>query len=150
MNNPILIFICFIIVCALIGTFFLCDYITDPTKKYKKIQKEKYKAAKHKNHQFTTCPKCGKANDILSKFCTDCGNSFVKQYEATPKRNIIYCPNCGSDNIHFITIQASQNFDKDVACCGYLCFEAPGLLCGVKNKTEARTVRKCMSCNHEF
>ena len=64
--------------------------------------------------------------------------------------NKITCPQCGSDDIHFVTTQASQNFDKGDACCGYLLCGPLGLLCGVKNKTESKTVRKCMKCNNEF
>lgn len=62
----------------------------------------------------------------------------------------ITCPKCGSDNIHFVTIQASQNFDKGDACCGFLLCGPLGLLCGVKDKTESKTVRKCMNCTNEF
>jgi ribosomal protein L7/L12 len=62
----------------------------------------------------------------------------------------ITCPRCGSDNVHFITVQSSQNFDKGDACCGYLLCGPLGLLCGVKGKNENKTVRKCMNCNQEF
>ena len=68
----------------------------------------------------------------------------------TKERNKITCPQCGSDDIHFVTTQASQNFDKKDACCGYLLCGPLGLLCGVKDKTESKTVRKCMKCNREF
>ena len=97
------------------------------------------------------CPNCGNNNEQQNKFCPNCGTALESNKEDPQKpKDIVYCPNCGSDNIHFVTVQASQNFNKGDACCGYLCCGAPGLLCGVKDKTEARTVRKCMSCNHEF
>ena len=119
------------------------------------------------------CPVCGAQNDIENNFCTSCGkqlnniindktsgnetsvnpqvaNQQTININTSGNRDIIVCPKCGSTNIHFVTTQASQNFDAGDACCGYALCGAPGLLCGVKHKTEAETVRKCMSCNHEF
>ena len=64
--------------------------------------------------------------------------------------DVIRCPKCGSTNIHFVTIQASQDFDVESACCGYFLCGPLGLLMGVKDKKERKTIRKCMSCLHEF
>ena len=121
-----------------------CDNATDP-------EPESHKSKENKMNQSKICSNCGSFNEAQNNFCTKCGTALKDKKEDLPKpKNIVYCPNCGSDNIHFVTVQASQNFDKEDACCGYLCCGAPGLLCGVKDKTEARTIRKCMSCNHEF
>ena len=114
--------------------------------------------------QVKYCPACGAQNNIENNFCVSCGKKLIKepvQQEASQnnqtinvntgsKRDLIVCPKCGSTNIHFVTTQASQNFDAKDACCGYALCGTPGLLCGVKHKTESKTVRKCMSCNHEF
>lgn len=105
---------------------------------------------------FIYCKHCSKKNDKSSKFCSNCGkplqeNPLVLLDENNNQnRDIIRCPKCGSTNIHFVTTQASQNFDKGDACCGYLLCGPLGLLCGMKDKTESKTVRKCMSCTHEF
>ena len=110
--------------------------------------------------QIKYCPACGTQNDIKNNFCTKCGKRLTinteqpNDYEKinfNTSNDIITCPLCGSTNIHFITIQASQNFDGKDACCGYLFCGTPGALCcGIKDKTEAETIRKCMSCNYEF
>jgi len=114
--------------------------------------------------QVKYCPSCGSQNDLENNFCVSCGKKLIKepvQQEASQnnqtinintgsQRDLIVCPKCGSTNIHFVTTQASQNFDAKDACCGYALCGTPGLLCGVKDKTESKTVRKCMSCNHEF
>ena len=64
--------------------------------------------------------------------------------------DVVRCPKCGSKNVEFVTYQASSNFDKGDACCGYLMCGPIGLLCGAKDKTTAKTVRKCKKCGHEF
>jgi hypothetical protein len=103
------------------------------------------------------CSKCSAKNQEGSNFCCNCGaplhqvNNFaVSNLNTGSDRNKILCPKCGSDNIHFVTIQSSQNFDKSDACCGYLLCGPLGLLCGVKDKTQRKTIRKCMMCNNEF
>ena len=105
------------------------------------------------------CSNCGNEINNNSKFCQHCGaeinnnsnsNLPIVTKEPVSNSNKVLCPKCGSDNIHFITVQASQNFDKSDACCGYLLCGPLGLLCGVKDKTESKTVRKCMNCNKEF
>ena len=100
------------------------------------------------------CNNCGAYNSEESKFCFNCGSPLTSEATQTnveeSRQKKITCPQCGSDNIHFVTVQSSQNFDKTDACCGYLLCGPLGLLFGVKNKTETKTVRKCMSCNHEF
>ena len=98
------------------------------------------------------CHNCGKAVVDGAKFCSECGTPLTGEAEIrpAPSSNKVLCPNCGSDNIHFVTSQTSSNFDKGDACCGYLLCGPLGLLCGVKDQTEPKTVRKCMSCNTEF
>ena len=112
------------------------------------------------------CPECGKEVSDAAKVCIHCGFPLEKNAldakvaTINPQTNQnsepnhaghkIFCPRCGSDNVHFITVQTSQNFDKGDACCGYLLCGPLGLLCGVKGKTESKTVRKCMNCTHEF
>lgn len=103
------------------------------------------------------CSNCGKEINDNAKFCENCGAKVnnegtydIVNVEPVSTSKRVLCPRCGSDNIHFITVQASQNFDKSDACCGYLLCGPLGLLCGVKDKTESKTVRKCMNCNNEF
>lgn len=91
------------------------------------------------------CHKCDAKNSAGSDFCAECGAKLAKDEE-----DIIRCPKCGSANVEFVTYQASSNFDKGNACCGYLLCGPLGLLCGAKDKTEAKTVRKCKKCGHEF
>ena len=45
------------------------------------------------------------------------------------------CPNCGSTNISSIinTNTHTKGFDGSDACCGYLLFGWPGILCGLCN-----------------
>ena len=45
------------------------------------------------------------------------------------------CPNCGSTNISSITDTHThtKGFDGGDACCGYLLFGWPGILCGLCN-----------------
>lgn len=78
----------------------------------------------------------------------------IDQYEEVDDDDedddVIRCPRCGSTNIHFVTKDTGSGIDKSDACCGYLLFGPIGLLCGVKDKKESTTVRKCMKCNHEF
>ncbi len=93
------------------------------------------------------CHKCGTQHSTNDKYCKNCGAS-LKNYEN--EEDEVRCPNCGSKNIDFVTYQASSNFDKGDACCGYLLCGPIGLLCGAKDKTEARTVRKCKKCGKEF
>ena len=96
------------------------------------------------------CNNCETYNPEESKFCSNCGSPLTPEAAQIHVEKKVTCPQCGSDDIHFVTIQSSQNFDKGDACCGYLLCGPLGLLCGVKDETETKTVRKCMSCNHEF
>jgi len=91
------------------------------------------------------CHKCGAKNLATNKTCESCGATLV-----TENDDVIRCPKCGSTNVEFVTYQASSNFDKSDACCGYLLCGPIGLLCGAKDKTPAKTVRKCKKCGHEF
>lgn len=93
------------------------------------------------------CPKCGSFNDDNAAFCASCGNPLKN---ARANDDIIRCPNCGSSQVEFVTYQASSNFNAENACCGYLLCGPLGILLGAEKKTEARTVRKCKNCGHEF
>lgn len=93
------------------------------------------------------CPKCGARNDDHAAFCSSCGNSLTN---INRNEDLISCPNCGSTQVEFVTYQSSSNFDAGDACCGYMLCGPLGLLFGAKPKTEARTVRKCKNCGHEF
>ena len=93
------------------------------------------------------CPKCGTKNLSSNNFCQKCGEKLHKVKEDD---DTVRCPKCGSKNVEFVTYQSSSNFDKNDACCGYLLCGPVGLLAGAKDKTEARTVRKCKKCGHEF
>ncbi len=104
------------------------------------------------------CKYCGSNLEENTNFCPHCGkslentnNTSLVYIEHTEKQeNKLTCPRCGSSNIHFVTIQGGQDFDKSDACCGYLLCGPLGLLCGVKDKQPTKTVRKCMNCNFEF
>ena len=119
------------------------------------------------------CPSCNKFVDEDVLFCPRCGHSFKEQNELTvvdansdssanqegsdssqeQKPNDdepIKCPNCGSTQVEFVTYQASSNFDAGDACCGWMLCGPIGLLFGQKEKTPAKTVRKCKKCGHEF
>ncbi len=98
------------------------------------------------------CKKCGCNNDNNNKFCANCGASLTDsehQNNRSPN-DTIRCPVCGSTNIHFITIQGGQRFDRSDACCGYLLCGPLGFLFGVKDKEPPKTYRQCMNCNHTF
>lgn len=98
------------------------------------------------------CRKCAYDNDKKNKYCAGCG-ALLEEAPESPRVNpddIVRCPFCGSSNVHFVTIQESQSFDKSDACCGYLLCGPLGLLCGVKDSKPPKTVRKCMNCQREF
>ena len=95
------------------------------------------------------CHKCGTKNSANSVVCKHCGAKLHKE-NADNHKDEVRCPKCGSNNVEFVTYQASSNFDKGDACCGYLVCGPIGLLAGAKEKTPAKTVRKCKSCGHEF
>lgn len=65
------------------------------------------------------------------------------------------CPRCGSNNISSIinTNRYSKGFSGGNACCGYLLFGWPGILCGLCNtgdKTTTNTTNICNDCGHRF
>lgn len=106
------------------------------------------------------CEFCGHTSDTDFKFCPQCGAEAGKQkdtkeaqgqVEPKPKEeDRVVCPKCGSENIHFVTVQEGSGFDRGNACCGYLLCGPLGLLCGVKDDKQIKTVRKCMKCGQEF
>ena len=101
---------------------------------------------KKSEEEVVYCHKCGTKHLSADSFCSNCGEP-LKQFE---EEDVIRCPKCGSKNIEFVTYQASSGFDKNDACCGYLLCGPIGLLCGAEDKKEAKTVRKCKNCCHEF
>ena len=66
------------------------------------------------------------------------------------------CPNCGSTNISSITDTHThtKGFDSGDACCGYLLFGWPGILCGLCNSgdttTFTHTTYICNDCGTRF
>ena len=69
---------------------------------------------------------------------------------------IMRCPNCGSTNISSITDTHThtKGFDGCDACCGYLLFGWPGILCGLCNTGDTtittRTTYICNDCGTRF
>ena len=59
------------------------------------------------------------------------------------------CPKCGSENISSImnSHTHSKGFDGGGACCGYLLFGWPGVLCGLCNTGESTTTHTTNICN---
>ena len=100
-----------------------------------------------KEPETVFCHKCGAKNLKTNEFCESCGAKLHKEPDGDDP---IRCPNCGSTQIEFVTYQASSNFDAGDACCGFILCGPIGLLCGQKDKTPAKTVRKCKKCGHEF
>ena len=98
------------------------------------------------NEEYVYCNKCGTKHSKEDSFCKNCGNPLRSDVDD----DSIRCPQCGSKDIGFVTYQASSNFDAGDACCGYLLCGPIGLLFGAKEKTEAKTVRKCKKCGYEF
>ena len=97
--------------------------------------------------EYVFCHRCGTKHSINENYCKNCGET-LKNLEK--EEDEVRCPKCGSKKVEFVTYQASSNFDKEDACCGYLLCGPIGLLCGAKNQTEARTVRKRKKCGEEF
>jgi uncharacterized CHY-type Zn-finger protein len=66
------------------------------------------------------------------------------------------CPRCGSENISSIidTKTHTKGFDGGDACCGYLLFGWPGVLCGLCNTGDTTTTTKttniCNDCGNRF
>lgn len=99
-------------------------------------------------NKYVFCHKCGTKNLATNSICVNCEATLILDEEN--EDDVVRCPSCGSKNIDFVTYQASSNFDKGDACCGYLLCGPLGLLCGAKDNTEAKTVRKCKKCGKEF
>lgn len=59
------------------------------------------------------------------------------------------CPKCGSENISSIvnTHTHTKGFDGSDACCGYLIFGWPGILCGLCNTGSETTIQSTNICN---
>ncbi len=72
------------------------------------------------------------------------------------KEIIMRCPKCGSENISSIvnTNTHTKGFDGGNACCGYLLFGWPGVLCGLCNTgdttTTTNTTNICNNCGYRF
>lgn len=64
--------------------------------------------------------------------------------------DVVRCPKCGSKQVEFVTYQSSQNYSAGKGLCGFLACGPIGALCGVGNKTPAKTNRKCKKCGYEF
>ena len=66
------------------------------------------------------------------------------------RRKIMRCPNCGSTNISSIinTNTHTKGFDGSDACCGYLLFGWPGILCGLCNTGDTTNI--CNDCGKRF
>lgn len=66
------------------------------------------------------------------------------------------CPKCGSENISSIvnTHSHTKGFDGSDACCGYLLFGWPGVLCGLcdtgDTTTTTHTTNICNECGKRF
>jgi len=66
------------------------------------------------------------------------------------------CPNCGSEDISNIvdTKTETKGFGGGRACCGYVLFGWPGILCGLcktgDTTTTTRTKRICNNCGRRF
>lgn len=65
------------------------------------------------------------------------------------------CPKCKSENISSIvnTHTHTKGFDGSDACCGYLIFGWPGVLCGLCNtgsETTTHTTNICNECGKRF
>ncbi|MDO4283181.1 MAG: hypothetical protein Q4D02_06040 [Clostridia bacterium] len=66
------------------------------------------------------------------------------------------CPYCKSNNISSIvdTETKTKGFGGGKACCGYLIFGWPGILCGLCNtgetKTKTKTTHVCQDCGKKF
>lgn len=108
------------------------------------------------------CKNCRAPIDENETACPYCGISTGKKKEvkveevsteeiSTKKVNDeIYCPSCGSSNIHFISKEGLTRFNVFAAICGF-CFLGPfGLLFGLLGRKKSNTVRKCMKCGKEF
>ena len=102
------------------------------------------------------CRYCNVPNPDENTHCCKCGEAFLNNAmtkgteKADGSDQTVICPECGSKDIHFLTIQTQQHFDAGDACCGYCLCGPLGLLAGVKGESSTRIVRKCMYCNHEF
>ncbi|MDD7218386.1 MAG: hypothetical protein PUI16_00035 [Clostridia bacterium] len=65
------------------------------------------------------------------------------------------CPNCGSDNCHYVsnTKVHSRGFGTGEACCGFLLMGPIGLLCGLCGMDTDSTVKEywvCENCGNKF
>lgn len=92
------------------------------------------------------CTKCGSKLHNDSKFCSNCGQST----QSDNNDDLIHCPKCGSTQISFVRYEDKQNYNLVSGICGLALCGPLGLLCGIKNKDEGKTVRKCQKCGHEF
>lgn len=69
------------------------------------------------------------------------------------------CPNCSSENISSVIDTHTHTKEKDFsggnACCGYVLFGWPGVLCGLcgsgsKTSKSTKTTHICNDCGRRF
>ena len=92
------------------------------------------------------CTRCGATNERTANFCKKCGVPLKTQgvYQHT-----VVCPKCGSHEIQYTTATREHDDDLD-ACCGFLLFGFPGLLCGLFSDPQQSPTRRCRRCGYEF
>lgn len=71
---------------------------------------------------------------------------------ASPERNVLKCPKCGSTRLQFVTKVKTKGVSVSDACCGYIILGPLGLLCGLcgagSSDTEEGWV--CQNCGVRF
>ena len=111
------------------------------------------------------CTKCGVQVAEDAKFCTNCGKKYRNLVKTGAiNNNTPKCPHCGSINISFTPISATnttgktKGFGSISACLGFILFGWVGVLCGLcgmgKGKTTTQTTTKvikvCQNCGYRF
>lgn len=62
------------------------------------------------------------------------------------------CPNCGSENVNYITNTTTKGFGSGKACCGFLLWGWIGFLCGLcgMGKQNTKEYWICNNCGNKF
>lgn len=62
------------------------------------------------------------------------------------------CPNCGSENVNYITNTTTKGFGSAKACCGFLIWGWIGVLCGLcgMGKQNTKEYWICNNCGNKF